>query len=58
MEQTGSGFIKMEKEEESEANGYGIQLGAVATVPAVLRTNPATNDWVPKMDEEDQVWFN
>ncbi|PON46377.1 maternal effect embryo arrest [Trema orientale] len=61
---TGSGFIKVGRE-ESEEYEYGTvdlqggDLGAVGTVPAVLRSNPATNDWVPKMDyEDDQIYIS
>lgn len=35
-------------------------FGGVGTVVSTVgfRSNPATNDWVPKnMDEDDQVWL-
>ena len=63
-EQTGSGFIKVLREESEERNLYDFHVGlreghfggAFGTLPVRLRSNPAMNDCVPKM-EEDQVWI-
>ncbi|XP_057957858.1 uncharacterized protein LOC131150843 isoform X2 [Malania oleifera] len=59
---TGSGFIKVVK--ESSENGYDLHLqgggrrredgGRVAVVPC-FRSNPATNDWIPAVEEGLQV---
>ncbi|XP_062102614.1 uncharacterized protein LOC133812814 [Humulus lupulus] len=49
---TGTGFIKVMRDQEGE-KGYG-DLGPVGTVvpPVVTRSNPATNDWIPNMDAD------
>lgn len=51
----------MEREEEGNEDGYDIQLNGIhgssnGTVRAGFRSNPATNDWIPKTDE-DLVWI-
>ncbi|XP_050375778.1 uncharacterized protein LOC126793331 [Argentina anserina] len=51
---TGTGFIRVEREEEGS---YDIQLtgihgGSIGIVPSGFRSNPATNDWIPKTDED------
>ncbi|KAE8704875.1 Maternal effect embryo arrest 59 [Hibiscus syriacus] len=59
---TGSGFIRVMKE-GAEANEYdGIQLGngqgaGNSTNKPVFKSNPATNDWIPTL-EEDQVFVS
>ena len=55
--QTGTGFIRVEREE----GNYDIQLtgihgGSYGIVQSGFRSNPATNDWIPKSDE-DLVWI-
>lgn len=48
--------------EGGEGNGYEIQLenghgaGMVFTRP-IFKSNPATNDWIPNVDEDDQVFM-
>ncbi|EXB59541.1 hypothetical protein L484_009299 [Morus notabilis] len=59
---TGSGFIKVVKEGSEEGDDQVIQLreghfGGVGTAPGGYRSNPATNDWVPKIDE-DQIFIS
>ncbi|OMP01897.1 hypothetical protein COLO4_11498 [Corchorus olitorius] len=57
---TGTGFIRVVKE-GGEGNGYDIQLengqaaGNLVNRP-IFRSNPATNDWIPNVDE-DQVFM-
>ncbi|XP_050376110.1 uncharacterized protein LOC126793586 [Argentina anserina] len=51
---TGTGFIRVEREEEGS---YDIQLigihgGSTGVVQSGFRSNPATNDWIPKTDED------
>ncbi|GMY11842.1 Maternal effect embryo arrest 59, putative isoform 1 [Fagus crenata] len=50
---TGNGFIRVVGEGEG---GYDIQLGGHEGVGGMaytgFRSNPATNDWVPKIDED------
>ncbi|KAE8671453.1 hypothetical protein F3Y22_tig00111947pilonHSYRG00005 [Hibiscus syriacus] len=58
---TGSGFIRVMKG-GGEANEYGIQLGngqdaGNSTNKPVFKSNPATNDWIPAL-EEDQVFVS
>ena len=54
FEQTGNGFIRVVGEEGE--GGYDIQLqeGTGGMAYTGFRSNPATNDWVPNIDE-DQV---
>lgn len=54
FEQTGNGFIRVVGEEGE--GGYDIQLqeGIGGMAYTGFRSNPATNDWVPNIDE-DQV---
>lgn len=57
FEQTGSGFIKAVR--EGGEGGYEIQLppasqvdgGETLTQFRGYKSNPATNDWVPNLDE-------
>ncbi|PRQ48102.1 hypothetical protein RchiOBHm_Chr2g0106961 [Rosa chinensis] len=54
---TGTGFIRVEREEEGNEDGYDIQLngihgGSNGMVRAGFRSNPATNEWIPKTDED------
>nr|GMD58616.1 Maternal effect embryo arrest 59, putative isoform 1 [Ipomoea batatas] len=53
---TGTGFIKVVR--EGDENGYGYQLnnGGNGFKAAVFKSNPATNDWIPSV--EDQVQFS
>ncbi|KAF3438838.1 hypothetical protein FNV43_RR17113 [Rhamnella rubrinervis] len=57
---TGSGFIRVLKDGSEEGCDYNIQLpeghNGVASwmVHEGFRGNPATNDWVPRIDEDDQ----
>ncbi|XP_022751241.1 uncharacterized protein LOC111299958 [Durio zibethinus] len=57
---TGSGFIRVMRE-GGEKNGYDIQLengqgaGMVVNRPT-FKSNPATNDWIPNV-EEDQIFM-
>lgn len=56
--QTGSGFIRVVREEDEELheNGYGLKLprsqieGDETKLPS-YKSNPATNDWIPNIDE-------
>lgn len=55
--QTGTGFIRVEKEEGGHEDGFDIQLlgihgGSNGMVQNGFRSNPATNDWIPKTDED------
>ncbi|KAE8686035.1 Maternal effect embryo arrest 59 [Hibiscus syriacus] len=57
---TGSGFIRVMK--GGETNEYVIQLGngqgaGNSTNNPVCKSNPATNDWIPTL-EEDQVFVS
>lgn len=64
LEQTGSGFIRVVKEgdEDGSDNNNQLQEGqnGIASsrmVHGVFRSNPATNDWVPRIDEDDRVYI-
>jgi hypothetical protein len=55
--QTGTGFIRVEKEAGSDKDRFDIQLlgihgGSNGIVQSGFRSNPATNDWIPKTDED------
>ncbi|KAK6923094.1 hypothetical protein RJ641_011398 [Dillenia turbinata] len=54
---TGSGFIKVG--DDGKINGYDLQLengfGEKNTI-SCFKSNPATNDWIPNL-EDDQVVF-
>ncbi|XVE82861.1 hypothetical protein DITRI_Ditri16bG0039600 [Diplodiscus trichospermus] len=57
---TGSGFIRVVRE-GGEGNGYDIQLengegAGMAVNRPIFKSNPATNDWIPNVDE-DQVFM-
>lgn len=48
--------------EEKGEGGYGIELqkghvGANGVAQMAIRSNPATNDWVPKIDEDLVLLF-
>lgn len=58
---TGTGFIKVEND-GGAATGYGIELGGDSVLENRvnghgIRSNPATNDWVPEV-EDDQVFVS
>ena len=60
VEQTGSGFIKVEREEGEDGYGdlqmqRGHENGRFGEM--VFRTNPATNDWIPKFEENQVILF-
>lgn len=63
MEQTGSGFIRVLKEGSEDGCDNNIKLpeghNGVASrmVHEGFRSNPATNDWVPRIDEDDLVYM-
>ncbi|PQQ14624.1 uncharacterized protein Pyn_32563 [Prunus yedoensis var. nudiflora] len=54
---TGSGFIKVVREGGSDFDGLDLQLAQshddVIVGLMKIRSNPATNDWVPRTDEDD-----
>ncbi|CAK8539674.1 unnamed protein product [Lathyrus sativus] len=57
---TGSGFIKVVREDES---GYEIQLPVNHVVVGETqikgyKSNPATNDWVPNLDQHNQDFMS
>ncbi|XP_021831639.1 uncharacterized protein LOC110771617 [Prunus avium] len=58
---TGSGFIKVVREGGSDFDGLDLQLAQshddVIAGLMKIRSNPATNDWVPRTDE-DEVLVN
>lgn len=60
IEQTGSGFIKAVREESE--NGYEIKLPASHVDGGQIklgdyRSNPATNEWVPNIDQHQVITF-
>ncbi|XP_010548440.1 PREDICTED: uncharacterized protein LOC104819864 [Tarenaya hassleriana] len=61
---TGSGFIKVDKEGGGEIKtSGGAEIAGDGDAfsgrhAAVLKGNPATNDWIPAMEEDPQVFMS
>ncbi|KAM1156729.1 hypothetical protein ACFX2B_027188 [Malus domestica] len=56
---TGTGFIRAVREEGSEADGLHLHLPeSHARVGSKIKSNPATNDWTPRNDDDDDdAWI-
>jgi hypothetical protein len=55
---TGTGFIRVNS--EGGGNGYDLQLQSGTENGGqremVFRTNPATNDWIPKIEDDREIF--
>ncbi|XP_068656980.1 uncharacterized protein [Aristolochia californica] len=59
---TGSGFIKgaVEAKEDEGSSSFRLQGidGWRGRTVLVMKSNPATNDWIPRIDEEEAVFVS
>lgn len=63
IEQIGTGFIRVSSS-GGGGDGCDLQLldgyknGGVTREMVFFRTNPATNDWIPNIEEDDRVTYS
>ncbi|KAM0010475.1 hypothetical protein Hdeb2414_s0075g00776271 [Helianthus debilis subsp. tardiflorus] len=54
-ELTGNGFIKVAREEHGDDDGlYDLQVQTGRYEDQVVKSNPATNDWIPSSGDQDE----